>query len=126
MSGSNLLANAVAENPVDRVFLEALGQHEPILAGDGKLPNIFLKIKQIDVFSLADAIAAIEKADSVKKYEGMAAYKPKVQTREKLKIGPTKLPANVRISCRFDYQPDLCKDWKETGYCGYGGRGFPF
>jgi len=22
---------------------------------------------------------------------------------------------------RFDYQPDLCKDYKETGYCGYGG-----
>ena len=21
---------------------------------------------------------------------------------------------------RFDYQPDLCKDWKETGYCGFG------
>lgn len=23
-------------------------------------------------------------------------------------------------SSRFDYQPDLCKDWKETGYCGFG------
>ena len=22
--------------------------------------------------------------------------------------------------CRFDYQPDICKDYKETGYCGYG------
>ena len=21
---------------------------------------------------------------------------------------------------RFDYQPDICKDYKETGYCGYG------
>ena len=21
---------------------------------------------------------------------------------------------------RFDYQPDICKDWKETGYCGFG------
>ena len=26
------------------------------------------------------------------------------------------LPPTVR----FDYQPDLCKDWKETGYCGFG------
>jgi RING finger protein 113A len=26
----------------------------------------------------------------------------------------------VRISCRFDYQPDVCKDYKETGYCGFG------
>ena len=23
-------------------------------------------------------------------------------------------------ACRFDYQPDICKDYKETGYCGYG------
>jgi RING finger protein 113A len=27
---------------------------------------------------------------------------------------------NVRYSVRFDYQPDTCKDYKETGYCGFG------
>lgn len=31
-----------------------------------------------------------------------------------------KAPANVRIISRFDYQPDLCKDYSDTGYCGYG------
>eukprot|EP01126_Amoeba_proteus_P016158 TRINITY_DN1741_c0_g1_i7.p1 TRINITY_DN1741_c0_g1~~TRINITY_DN1741_c0_g1_i7.p1 ORF type:complete len:155 (-),score=31.54 TRINITY_DN1741_c0_g1_i7:595-1059(-) len=36
------------------------------------------------------------------------------------KAGPVQTGSNVRISCRFDYQPDICKDWKETGYCGYG------
>lgn len=25
-----------------------------------------------------------------------------------------------RMTCRFDYQPDICKDYKETGFCGYG------
>lgn len=29
--------------------------------------------------------------------------------------------AHIRVTARFDYQPDLCKDFKETGYCGYGG-----
>ena len=24
------------------------------------------------------------------------------------------------MTVRFDYQPDICKDYKETGYCGYG------
>ena len=24
------------------------------------------------------------------------------------------------MSVRFDYQPDVCKDYKETGYCGFG------
>ena len=23
---------------------------------------------------------------------------------------------------RWDYQPDICKDYKETGYCGFGGE----
>jgi hypothetical protein len=24
------------------------------------------------------------------------------------------------LLCRFDYQPDICKDYKETGFCSYG------
>jgi hypothetical protein len=28
--------------------------------------------------------------------------------------------AHIRATVRMDYQPDLCKDYKETGYCGYG------
>ena len=34
--------------------------------------------------------------------------------------GPVRAAANVRFSVRFDYQPDVCKDYKETGYCGFG------
>merc|ERR1712224_945549 len=26
----------------------------------------------------------------------------------------------IHKSIRLDYQPDICKDYKETGYCGYG------
>jgi len=35
-------------------------------------------------------------------------------------IGPMKEAGNVRTISRFDYQPDICKDYKDTGYCGYG------
>ena len=35
-------------------------------------------------------------------------------------LGPLRAPTNVRLSCRFDYAMGICKDWKETGYCGYG------
>lgn len=35
-------------------------------------------------------------------------------------FGPQRASSNIRISCRFDYQPDVCKDYKETGSCGYG------
>lgn len=35
-------------------------------------------------------------------------------------IGPQKAVTNVRAICRFDFQMDVCKDYKETGYCGFG------
>lgn len=34
--------------------------------------------------------------------------------------GPLRASTNVRMSVLIDYKPDLCKDYKETGYCGYG------
>jgi RING finger protein 113A len=38
-----------------------------------------------------------------------------VMDRKAASIGPIKAPTNVRITQRFDYQPDICKDFKETG-----------
>jgi RING finger protein 113A len=34
--------------------------------------------------------------------------------------GPLRANVYVRSSARFDYQPDICKDYKETGFCSYG------
>lgn len=34
--------------------------------------------------------------------------------------GPQRITSHIRWSIRMDYQPDVCKDYKETGYCGYG------
>ena len=34
--------------------------------------------------------------------------------------GPLKATTFVRTTARFDYQPDICKDYKETGFCGFG------
>ncbi|KAG0349049.1 hypothetical protein BG004_002249 [Podila humilis] len=57
-------------------------------------------------------------------YKGMAGYKSHIQkgetTNSKIKIGPMRASSNIRVTNRFDYQPDICKDYKETGYCGYG------
>ncbi|KAI3654030.1 hypothetical protein MP228_000749 [Amoeboaphelidium protococcarum] len=36
-------------------------------------------------------------------------------------MGPQKQSSSaIRITSRFDYQPDVCKDYKETGFCGFG------
>ncbi|CCH47090.1 RING finger protein [Wickerhamomyces ciferrii] len=36
------------------------------------------------------------------------------------KIGPKKTSANIRSTTVFDFQRDVCKDYKQTGFCGYG------
>jgi RING finger protein 113A len=41
-------------------------------------------------------------------------------TRNKFLAGPIKASTFVRTTARFDYQPDICKDYKETGFCGFG------
>lgn len=42
------------------------------------------------------------------------------KSRNPFHAGPIQAPANIRVTARFDYQPDICKDYKETGFCGYG------
>jgi len=60
----------------------------------------------------------IDEATGKKSYQGLDAYtKPSIKGS---KAGPIKGITNLRVTCRFDYQPDICKDYKETGYCGYG------
>ncbi|MEW5299313.1 MAG: hypothetical protein WDW38_003399 [Sanguina aurantia] len=34
--------------------------------------------------------------------------------------GPLRGSTYVRMTARMDYQPDVCKDYKETGFCSYG------
>ncbi|WVF73166.1 pre-mRNA-splicing factor CWC24 [Kwoniella sp. CBS 6097] len=58
-------------------------------------------------------------------YRGASNYLPTInKTREqlssKMKTGPIRATANVRTITLMDYQPDVCKDYKETGFCGYG------
>eukprot|EP00271_Cylindrocystis_brebissonii_P005180 TRINITY_DN17135_c0_g1_i1.p2 TRINITY_DN17135_c0_g1~~TRINITY_DN17135_c0_g1_i1.p2 ORF type:complete len:384 (-),score=80.94 TRINITY_DN17135_c0_g1_i1:210-1361(-) len=77
----------------------------------------------------ADALAGKGSGDDGM-YRGMAAYKDHTAgfRREHTvggekaggSHGPLRASAHIRWSVRFDYQADICKDYKETGYCGYG------
>ncbi|KAL3787511.1 hypothetical protein ACHAWO_003501 [Cyclotella atomus] len=42
------------------------------------------------------------------------------EKRNPFLAGPIKVSTSIRSTTRFDYQPDICKDYKETGFCGYG------
>jgi len=59
------------------------------------------------------------------KYHGMANYKKHLKksedTPKSLRIGPQRSNnSTIRTVTIVDYQPDVCKDYKETGYCGFG------
>ncbi|CAO3595387.1 unnamed protein product [Absidia cylindrospora] len=70
-----------------------------------------------------DAMTSAINAGKAKKAAaggGTQGQEKKQVKNSKLQVGPQKAPANLRVTARFDYQPDICKDYKETGFCGYG------
>jgi hypothetical protein len=42
-------------------------------------------------------------------------------TKESTKIGPTQASTNVRTTTVTDFAPDVCKDYKTTGWCRFLG-----
>ncbi|XP_047366552.1 E3 ubiquitin-protein ligase RNF113A [Vespa velutina] len=86
-----------------------------------------------------DAQALFEKAQKIneelegkeddKIYRGLNNYAQYYKKRDTaagnassgmVRKGPIRAPANLRATVRWDYQPDICKDYKETGFCGFG------
>ena len=68
----------------------------------------------------------LEGKEDDKIYRGLnnyAEYVPKkepVQGKRLATKGPIRAPTNIRTTVRWDYEPDTCKDWRETGICGFG------
>jgi len=58
-------------------------------------------------------------------YRGQKAYKSHLQKSKDvpkaMRVGPQRnTDSTIRTVTIVDYQPDVCKDYKETGYCGFG------
>lgn len=55
-------------------------------------------------------------------YKGQNAYASFLPAKSSKmdKIGPKKASSNIRSTTVFDFARDECKDFKETGFCGYG------
>jgi len=56
-------------------------------------------------------------------YKGSANYSSFIQKnpdRLGKQVGPVKTSSNVRTITVTDYAPDVCKDYKQTGFCGFG------
>ncbi|XP_012681343.1 E3 ubiquitin-protein ligase RNF113A [Clupea harengus] len=94
---------------------------------------------QLDTDKDNDAQAIFERSQQLqeeltdkgvdKVYRGINNYhkyiKPKDSTMGNassgmVRKGPIRAPEHLRATVRWDYQPDICKDYKETGFCGFG------
>lgn len=58
-------------------------------------------------------------------YRGQNAYKTHIkkstEVPKAMRVGPQRSNnSTIRTVTIVDYQPDVCKDYKETGYCGFG------
>ena len=70
------------------------------------------------------AKAATEGEGEVEKdgtYKGAKGYDNFIQKNpDKKPVGPVKAPTNMRMITLVDFAPDVCKDYKQTGFCGFG------
>lgn len=87
-----------------------------------------------DARSIADKALKLNQEskgqDDDKVYRGINNYKKYILPKEssagssthssEVAKGPVRAPSNIRSTVRWDYKPDLCKDYKETGFCGFG------
>jgi len=92
--------------------------------------------RNIDTEHEKDQRAITERAEEIQKetagqeddkvYRGMNNYAQYIEKREALQgkrittKGPIRAPTNIRSTVRWDYEPMICKDYKETGVCGFG------
>ncbi|KAG1790095.1 uncharacterized protein HD556DRAFT_1242875 [Suillus plorans] len=57
-------------------------------------------------------------------YRGQNAYRSHLKKSQEvpkaMRVGPQRGTSTIRTVTIVDYQPDVCKDYKETGYCGFG------
>lgn len=61
--------------------------------------------------------------DSDGTYKGLAnqtSFIRKDPNAPNRQVGPIKAPTNIRTVTVMDYAPDVCKDYKTTGFCGFG------
>ncbi|NXQ52007.1 R113A protein, partial [Anthoscopus minutus] len=96
-------------------------------------------VYELDTEKEKDAQAIFERSQKVQEemrgkeddniYHGINNYRKYVKPKNTsmgnassgmVRKGPIRAPENLRATVRWDYQPDICKDYKETGFCGFG------
>lgn len=130
-SGSDEEAGA-PHHPLDRALApvaaksSAAERHSWVGGVGGAMDDAARGAHAVETFRAPGSSAAREAAPDDGNYHGAAAYASYVAPRDdgrssmSKSTGPIRQSANVRTVTVTDYQPDVCKDYKETGYCGFG------
>lgn len=123
------------KKPSARVVYESNRSAKPVGLEDGGATAV----TEIDTDISQDKQAIFERSQAINKelegqaedniYRGLAGYQQFLSRKESIagsaykgitNKGPIRAPTNIRSTVRWDYQPDICKDYKETGFCGFG------
>ncbi|XVF29053.1 hypothetical protein REPUB_Repub15cG0086600 [Reevesia pubescens] len=128
-NGTSLLQNQkMALKPDNKLYFSAVPSKNCAAASESNIESDkpifqFESSKEIQVQNDSRATATLETETEFNK-DARAFWFRREQTVAGEKAGsshgPLRASAHIRVSARFDYQPDICKDYKETGYCGYG------
>ncbi|KAK4452814.1 hypothetical protein QBC34DRAFT_397053 [Podospora aff. communis PSN243] len=73
--------------------------------------------------SLLGSTRAMPDAQPDGTYKGLKNQTSYIQKNPDTKsrtVGPVKAPSNIRTITITDMAPDVCKDYKNTGFCGFG------
>eukprot|EP00026_Physarum_polycephalum_P006408 Phypoly_transcript_06450.p1 GENE.Phypoly_transcript_06450~~Phypoly_transcript_06450.p1 ORF type:complete len:366 (-),score=57.30 Phypoly_transcript_06450:58-1155(-) len=133
-AADNIVHHATSKaQAVETIRYQSSGTASSLGSGDQNATAILETETEFD----RDGVAIIKRAKMATSsdaaddglYHGINQYKTFIQKREDssglakgagIRAGPVRASSHIRVTARFDYQPDLCKDYKETGYCGYG------
>ena len=116
------------ETPTGSKDAGATATNEIDTAEDRDARALFEKSQQINQERKVGADAGKEHVDFDDKiYRGANNYAKYIERKDtaagsaaKMSTGPQRAPAHLRATVRWDYAPDICKDFKETGFCGFG------
>ena len=118
------LTASSTSNPASRSIIEKTTSAAPAVAisnkDDATKSSTWYEEKKENTIGIKTT-EEVPSADGT--YRGQSSYSSFIQknpNRDAKVVGPVKTSSNVRTITVTDFAPDVCKDYKQTGFCGFG------
>lgn len=112
--------------PEDRATKQAASSRDIVASNDATKETIYADLNPNELLGKRKRQVGEEQAvpEIGGTYKGVANYGSFIKKSEAAlqrgPAGPMKAPTNIRTITVTDYAPDVCKDYKQTGFCGFG------